>query len=93
MQKIYMSLVLGAAIFGVAVGPSLAGQSAEQNSMHHQQVTRAKKALDSALVALQASGDWGGGNVGGQKEAAIHGVETAITEVNKEIARVYPNKK
>lgn len=88
MQKFFMSLVLASAIAGVAVAPSIAGQGpAAQESMHHQQVARAKKALDNALVSLQASGDWGGGN-GGQKEAAIRGVETAITETQKELARI-----
>jgi hypothetical protein len=63
LQKIFMSLVLVSAIAGVAVGPSIAGQPpAVQENMHHQQVGRAKKALENALVALQASGDWGSGN-------------------------------
>jgi hypothetical protein len=55
--------------------------------MHHQQLGRAKKALENALVAIQASGDWGSGN-GDQKQAASRGVESAITEIDKEIARV-----
>lgn len=77
-----MSVVLGLALAGVAAAPSIAGQSAaEKNDMHHQQVGRAKKALENALVALQASGNWGNG----QKEQAIRSVESAITEVDKEM--------
>ncbi len=84
MQKTFMTLVLGAALAGVAVGPTIAAQShAEQADMQKQQVERAKKALDNALVALQASGDW---HAGGNKEAAMRGVESAITEVQKEMA-------
>ena len=87
MQKTLMSLVIGVALAGVAVGPSIAGQSAAvQDNMHKQQVGRAEKALENALTAVQASGDWGGGN-GGQKEAAQRGIETAITECHKEMAR------
>jgi hypothetical protein len=86
MQKAFMSLVLGAALATVAVGPSIAGQgNFEQEDMHKQQLGRAKKALQDALVAIQASGNW---NAGGDQHAAEKGVETAITEVNKESSRV-----
>jgi hypothetical protein len=88
MQKRFMTLVLGLSLAGIAAGPSTAGQSAAvQESMHHQQLGRAKKALENALVAIQASGDWGSGNAD-QKQAASRGVEAAITEIDKEMARV-----
>lgn len=86
MRKGFMSLVLGAALAAIAVGPSVAGQSKfEQEDMHKQQLGRAKKALQDALVAVQASGNW---NAGGDQHAAEKGIESALTEVNKEMSRV-----
>jgi hypothetical protein len=80
-----MSLVLGVALVGVTVGPSIAGQPpAVKEDMHRQQLERAKKALENALTAVQASGNW---NAGGDQHAAARDIESAITEVDKEIGR------
>jgi hypothetical protein len=88
MRNTFMTLVLGLSLTGIAAGPSMAAQSAAvQDNMHHQQLGRAKKALENALVAIQDSGDWGAGN-NSQKQAAARGIESAITEVDKEISRV-----
>lgn len=86
MQKALMSLVFGAALAAIAVGPSIAGQgNFQQEDMHKQQLGRAKRALQTALVAVQASGNW---HAGGDEHAAEKGIETAMTEVDKETARV-----
>lgn len=86
VQKAFMTLVLGAGLAALAVGPSIAGQSKfEQEDMHKQQLGRAKRALQTALVAVQASGDW---RAGGDQHAAEKGIETAMTEVDKETSRV-----
>ncbi len=87
MKNTILGMVLGLGIAGVAVvTPSIAGQSAAvQENMHKQQCGRAKKALDDALVAIQASGPWKSAN----KPAAQKGVETAITEVQEEMKHLH----
>ena len=85
MRRQLITAVLGLAVLGVTVVPSRADQDAAiATSEHHQQLGRAKKALENALVAIQASGNW----AGGEKKAAMNGVETAITETDKEMNAV-----